>query len=276
MISLQSEEYESTMDTTSSTNSSTTNNYNQYFTETDAGLNIEANNIEANCITSKNNKFNIDSEGNLTCNTITADIELGNTKVNNITSTNNKFSIDSEGNLTCNSITTNEQNGTINFASIYPIGSIYMSVSDVNPSTLFTGTTWEKITDQFLVGAGNKYSLGSAGGTETHTHTSAAHSHTSALHSHGAGNLAAAINFEAQTGIYTRWTTSCGAFQATGLKQAKEIVNSNSSSRSEATVVYGTTAAEIPGPTGITTPENTGASSNIPPYLAVNIWKRIS
>lgn len=276
MISLQSEESLATMNDTTSTNSSTNNNYDEYLTKTDAGLNIEANNIEANCITSRNNKFNLDSEGNLTCNTVTADIELGNAVVNNITSATNKFSMDAEGNLTCNSVTTTEQSGNLNFDSIYPVGSIYMSVSDVNPETLFTGTHWEKIMDKFLVGAGNEYALGSSGGVKTHTHTSAAHSHSSAAHSHGAGNLAAAINFEAQTGIYTRWTTACGAFQSTGLKQAKEVVNSNSSSRSEATVVYGTTASATPGATGTTTPGNTGASSNIPPYLAINIWKRVS
>lgn len=242
MISLQSEENLATMNDTASTNSSTNNYYEDYLTPTDNGLNIEVNNLDVNCITSKNNTFNIDSEGN----------------------------------ITCNSILVNNQNSNLNFDSIYPIGSIYMSVNDINPNVLFEGTTWEKITDRFLMGAGNKYSLGSTGGVENHTHTSAAHSHTSAAHSHGAGNLAAAINFEAQTGIYTRWTTACGAFQATGLKQAKEVVNSSSSSRSEATVVYGTTASATPGATGTTTPGNTGSSSNIPPYLAINIWKRVS
>ena len=47
------------------------NNYDNYFTETSNGLDITANNIEANCITSKNEKFNLDSEGNLTINSLT-------------------------------------------------------------------------------------------------------------------------------------------------------------------------------------------------------------
>ena len=36
---------------------------------------------------------------------------------------------------------------------IYPIGSIYMSVNSANPSTLFTGTYWEQLTNTFLVAA---------------------------------------------------------------------------------------------------------------------------
>lgn len=48
---------------------------------------------------------------------------------------------------------------------VYPIGSIYMSVNAANPST-FMGGTWEKISDKFLIGAGNKYSATSSGGNE--------------------------------------------------------------------------------------------------------------
>jgi len=52
----------------------------------------------------------------------------------------------------------------------YPIGSIYMSVNETNPSTLFGGT-WEKIEDRFLLGASTKYQAGTTGGEETHTLT---------------------------------------------------------------------------------------------------------
>ncbi len=51
---------------------------------------------------------------------------------------------------------------------VYPVGSIYMSMSDVSPAT-FLGGTWERIIDTTLVGAGNSYSVGSTGGSTTAT-----------------------------------------------------------------------------------------------------------
>ena len=52
----------------------------------------------------------------------------------------------------------------------YPIGSIYLSVSNTNPSTLFGGT-WEQIQDTFLLSAGSTYTAGATGGSATHTLT---------------------------------------------------------------------------------------------------------
>ena len=46
--------------------------------------------------------------------------------------------------------------------AIYPVGSIYMSVNNVNPSVLFGGT-WEQIKDTFLLSAGDTYNAGSKG-----------------------------------------------------------------------------------------------------------------
>ena len=46
---------------------------------------------------------------------------------------------------------------------IYPIGSIYMSVNNIYPGTLFGGT-WEQIQDTFLLAAGSNYANGSTGG----------------------------------------------------------------------------------------------------------------
>jgi hypothetical protein len=54
--------------------------------------------------------------------------------------------------------------------AVYPIGSIYMSVNSVSPATLFGGT-WERIQDRFLLAAGNTYAAGDTGGEATHTLT---------------------------------------------------------------------------------------------------------
>jgi len=45
-------------------------NYENYLTTTNEGLNINAHNIEVECITSSKNKFNLDCDGNLTVNSI--------------------------------------------------------------------------------------------------------------------------------------------------------------------------------------------------------------
>lgn len=63
---------------------------------------------------------------------------------------------------------------------VYPVGAIYMSMSDTSPATLFGGT-WEQITDCFIRAADSNHPAGSAGGSWTHTQTVAeiaSHSHT--------------------------------------------------------------------------------------------------
>lgn len=125
---------------------------------------------------------------------------------------------------------------------IYPIGSIYMSVNNVDPSVLFGGL-WERIKDMFLLAAGDNYIAGSTGGEATHKLTineipSHAHNHQDTIawplvddperewgvHYYTAAN---------QTHPYTQWIN---------------------------------TTYSIGG----------GAShNNMPPYLAVNMWKRV-
>ena len=69
----------------------------------------------------------------------------------------------------------------VSFSDIYPIGSIYMSVNNTNPSTLFTGTTWTQITtDAYLkIVTSNG---GQAGGTSSEhkipVESMPAHTHT--------------------------------------------------------------------------------------------------
>ena len=55
---------------------------------------------------------------------------------------------------------------------VYPIGAIYMSMNNTDPSTLFGGT-WTRIKDTFLLAAGDTYAGSTTGGSATmsHTHT---------------------------------------------------------------------------------------------------------
>ena len=186
------------------------NNYDNYFTETTSGLDITANNIEANCITSKNEKFNLDSEGNLTINSLTISDANNNT-------------------LSFEAI----------FNRIYPIGSIYISTTDTNPGTLFTGT-WEKIENRFLLASGSSYQLGSTGGEATHKLTiNELPSHT---HNASAGQF-----------ISTSPNVTPGTVMSFDSGQYKRYSMNSTSS------------------TG-----GSKAHNNMPPYLVVSIYKRIS
>lgn len=53
---------------------------------------------------------------------------------------------------------------------VYPVGSIYLSVSGTDPQTLFGGT-WARLEDVFLLAAGAEHAAGSTGGEEMHTLT---------------------------------------------------------------------------------------------------------
>ena len=48
--------------------------------------------------------------------------------------------------------------------SVYPVGSIYITTKSTSPASLFGGT-WERIKDKFLLGAGDTYSAGNTGGS---------------------------------------------------------------------------------------------------------------
>ena len=54
----------------------------------------------------------------------------------------------------------------IQIDNIYPIGSLYFSVNNIDPGTLFGGT-WERIQDKFLLCAGETYEAGTTGGSAT-------------------------------------------------------------------------------------------------------------
>lgn len=72
--------------------------------------------------------------------------------------------------------------------AVYPIGSIYMSVSSTSPATLFGGT-WVQLQNRFLLGAGSSYTNGTTDGEATHALTIAempAHNHRLKAWAYGA------------------------------------------------------------------------------------------
>lgn len=62
--------------------------------------------------------------------------------------------------------------GSFDIDKVYPVGSIYMNVSNVDPGTLFGGT-WVRIQDTFLLSAGSTYAGGSTGGNPSVSYTPA-------------------------------------------------------------------------------------------------------
>lgn len=64
---------------------------------------------------------------------------------------------------------------------IYPVGSVYISWSHVNPGTMFGGT-WERISNAFLWACDENGTIGQTGGEKTHTLTV----NELPSHSHGA------------------------------------------------------------------------------------------
>lgn len=120
----------------------------------------------------------------------------------------------------------------------YPIGAIYISTSSTNPGTIFGGT-WQRIQDSFLLAAGSSYTAGSTGGEATHTLTvneMPAHRHRLAVRGYN-------------------YSTSDDA-----------ITNDS----------YNYSAGTQAGWAGVIN-ESTGgggAHNNMPPYLAVYMWKR--
>ena len=119
--------------------------------------------------------------------------------------------------------------------TIYPVGSVYISVnSSFDPNTSFGGT-WVRIQDRFLLASGSSYTNGNTGGEATHTLTI----NEMPSHQHEV-NIGAALNLQTNQGLVSGHAPS-----------AQDNV-----SRNTASVGGGQ------------------AHNNMPPYLVVMVWKR--
>lgn len=161
--------------------------------------------------------------------------------------------------------------GSALISRIYPVGSIYMSVNDTNPATLFGGE-WERIQDTFLLASGTNHLNGSTGGEETHSHTTAGHTLTvSEMPSH-----THAQNAHYHTGIYNSGGTQVKGGSDYCQSGSTSGVGSGSKATSTLHTANTTATNKNTGGGQAHSHGNTGTSSNMPPYLAVNVWKRIA
>ena len=202
-----------------------------------------------------------------------------------------KDSLDTKANSN-HTHTSNQVTDLIN--TIYPVGSIYMSVNSTNPSVLFGGT-WEQIKDTFLLATGDTYANGSTGGEATHTltenempshthiqdshnHTQNSHNHTQNSHDHSVGQDRKFLVF----GKNDNWRyTTARQMQSTSGSYYYPYSDKNTSGLNELTNTASKTATNqattATNQATTATNQNTGggqAHNNMPPYLAVNIWKR--
>ena len=135
-------------------------------------------------------------------------------------------------------ITLKDEDGNVIFpCPYYPVGAIYMSVNDHNPKDIFGGE-WEQIQDVFLLGCGSLYENGSKGGEATHKLTI----NEMPSHNHGAVSTSGSKN------------TSIALYPFSMIQQNYNLIDGN-----------------VIRPTG-----GNQAHNNMPPFLAVYIWKRIS
>ena len=185
---------------------------------------------------------------------------------------------------------------------IYPIGSIYMSVNNVSPSS-FIGGTWARIEDRFLLAAGSSYTAGATGGEATHKLTAAesgvpVHAHTVPKHGHGHTNPTVKMVNHVHSMTHghaitqsttTGWQTASGQSdrliygQVNSARSPRDFVSieqytgntGNPTSLPNCTVSGG----GVSDKDAFNTNNNTAAAAanahnNMPPYLAVYIWKR--
>jgi hypothetical protein len=139
---------------------------------------------------------------------------------------------------------------------IYPVGSVYISVNSVNPQTIFGGT-WVQIEDTFLLAAGQTYAAGATGGEAEHT-------------------LSEAEMPEHRHYPYGKTADGNGNWRFATIRDRSGNSGKLEASRGTGVYTFASNSAwgdlDIRSVTGYT--GSSAAHNNMPPYLAVYMWKR--
>lgn len=159
----------------------------------------------------------------------------------------------------------------------YPIGSIYTSINDTDPGTMFGGT-WTRLTDTFLLAAGSTYPADDG----THT-TATGGSPYIQDHNHrfqnpevdGGGGATINGGSHYHTVGYNSIQRASGTSdfrQVGGTSMQYNVATSTSTSHqhtlpAHAHSVHGGAVGDVQGVTA-------GNAGNMPPYLTVYMWKR--
>lgn len=171
--------------------------------------------------------------------------------------------------------------------TVYPVGSIYMSVNSTNPATLFGGK-WEQIQGRFLLAASSAYGAGSTGGEATHTltanempvHNHSAWTDSQGGHNHNRGNMEIYGQVQAHYNAAIAQNEASGCFfnpgwpgkniDTGGGNSAGGLVFQASRNWTGVTNWTGAHGHNV----GIGNTGSGEAHNNMPPYLSVYMWKR--
>lgn len=145
----------------------------------------------------------------------------------------------------------------------FPVGGVYISIASTNPSSIWSGTTWEQFaTGKTLVGYDANDSdfsaAGQTGGKKTHTLTPAEMpSHTHTIGSSGAHHHASQGRMEGSGTGDNIFESYNGASKTRTVNVPRSGTNGNHT--------------HTPGATG-----EGKAHNNLQPYIVVYMWKRVS
>ena len=156
---------------------------------------------------------------------------------------------------------------------VYPVGSIYMSLNDINPST-FLGGTWEQIPGRFLLAQGSAtgFSAGIKGGSEQASLTDVnLPKHTHIIFSFAAtkeNDTPTELTLQSDGNLVTYKATDSSGNRAWTFQSATSGATVNSTNEFR---WWRTGFEQNLKETGNGT---TTSHENMPPYFSVYMWKR--
>ena len=147
---------------------------------------------------------------------------------------------------------------------IYPPGAVYISFSTVEPEIIFGFGVWEAIEGQFLLGSSVDYPFGSTGGSADSVVVS--HKHTQNSHKHSPQSNRKYIS----VGKDSNWGYS-GKIKIRTDGSTTAYYYPHSINNTDGITEQTETTSVSPS---INSTGEDGTGKNMPPYLAVNVWKR--
>ena len=158
----------------------------------------------------------------------------------------------------------NKNNEYIYPCPYFPVGSIYMNINNVNPGSIFGGT-WERIKGKFLLGADdNKYKAGNIGGEENHkllVDEMPSHNHAQDSHSHTVGDRRPS-GFVPAIGWYGYGHGAALPYHGGAGASDSDLGTYKMMTENATPYIHNAGGNKV--------------HNNMPPYIVVYIWKRIS